>query len=53
MKNLINILGVLLFVFSIISCGNNENDKNANTLTEDQISASDLNKNDKIRICKC
>ena len=48
MKNLINILGVLLFVFSIISCGNNENDKNANTLTEDQISASDLNKNDKI-----
>ncbi|HJN63951.1 MAG TPA: hypothetical protein QGG91_04465 [Flavobacteriales bacterium] len=48
MKNLINILGVLLFVFSIISCGNNENDKNANTLTEDQISASDLNKNGKI-----
>jgi len=48
MKNLINILGVLLFVFSIISCGNNENDKNANTLTEDQIAASDLNKNDKI-----
>ena len=48
MKNLINILSVLLFVFSIISCGNNENDKNANTLTEDQIAASDLNKNDKI-----
>ena len=45
MKNLINILGVLLFVFSIISCGNNENDKNANTLTEDQIFSSDLEKN--------
>ena len=29
MKNLINILSVLLFVFSIISCGNNENNKNS------------------------
>ena len=48
MKNLINILSVLLFVFSIISCGNNENDKNANTLTEDQIFSSDLEKNDGI-----
>ena len=42
MKNLINILSVLLFVFSIISCGNNENDKNANTLTKDQRASSDL-----------
>jgi len=44
MKNLINILSVLLFVFSIISCGNNENDKDNNTLTADEQSAlSDLN----------
>ena len=52
MKNLINILSVLLFVFSIISCGNNENDKNANTLTEDQIFSSDLEKNDGIIVTK-
>ena len=44
MKNLINILSVLLFVFSIISCGNNENDKDNNTLTADeQATLSDLN----------
>ena len=44
MKNLINILSVLLFVFSIISCGNNENDKDNNTLTADEQSTlSDLN----------
>ena len=41
MKNAIKILGILFFINIIISCGDNENDKNvaekdANTLTKDQ-----------------
>ena len=50
MKNLFNLLGIVLISLSIVSCGgeeNNETDPNKeeNTLTEDQISSSDLEKN--------
>ena len=46
MKNIIKILGILFFINVIISCANN--DENSNTLTKDQINASDLEKNDEM-----
>ena len=48
MKNATKILGALFFFSTIISCVDNENDKNSNTLTEDQISSSDLEKNNEM-----
>ena len=49
MKNAIKILGILFFVNIIISCGDNENDKNAaekdaNTLTKDQAHSDAIKK---------
>ena len=48
MKNAIKILGILFFINIIISCVDNANDKNSNTLTEDQINSSDLEKNEEM-----
>lgn len=48
MKNAIKILGIFFFINIIISCGENDRDKDKNILTEDQKSDSDLEKNDEM-----